>query len=341
MDKKTTIVITPRDRYSELAGCIKDIYAYTDEASFELIILDLGYPAEDLAAAKQELAGRNNYRILDFGRIIPMAAMSKVRDHINTPFAAFMDNDSRALPGWLPPLVATAEQTQAAIVFPITLERAGVDEGADIRNHLFTTRIHVIDVEKTPYLVEYKTHRRTLPEQLPQEVTESESFELHCVMFNTAILKTLELPHMTIREHLDIGMQCKARNLKIYVVPQSRIVFDNLATPGKLADLKYFNLRWSSQITWQSSRLFEKRWGYKFYSEYSIYNWAIRRRLFLLMRWLCIPIGLANKIDRLFMAVRRRVAPIWDPIKDAEAKSTSLYDRLPNRTPQQLDHSVI
>lgn len=89
---------------------------------------------------------------------------------------------------------------------------------------------------------------------------------------------------MTIREHLDIGMQLRARNLKLYVDPRCNIIFDNLGTRAELADLKYFNLRWNSKITEQSSRLFEQRWGFKFYSEPSIYNWAIRRRIFLLLR---------------------------------------------------------
>ena len=341
MTKPVTIVITPRDRYSELAKCIDDLYRFTDESLFELIILDLGYPASDLELGKKKLAGKSNYRILDYGRIIPIEAMSRVREHLQTRYVVFMDNDSRALEGWLPPLIETANETGAAVINPITLERSGVDEGADVRNHLFTTELRVVDVEGSPYLIEFKTFRRSLPHELPKAVTETQAFELHCVMFDTQVLKTLELPRMTIREHLDIGMQLKSKGMKLVVEPRSKIIFDNLGTRGKFSDLRYFNLRWNGRITEQSSRLFEKRWGYKFYSEQSIYNWAIRRRIFLILRWLYLPIPVANKIDRVIFAIRRKLFPIWDPLENPHDVAQQLYETLPDGVPKQLDHALV
>ncbi len=338
--KPATIVITPRDRYSSLAQCIVDLYEYTDESLFDLIVLNLGYPQKDWDAGIRELADRDNYRVFDYGSIIPMAAMDQVRKEIQTPYAVFMDNDSRALPGWLPPLIASANSTQAAVVYPVTLERSGVDAGADVRTHLWTTELRVVDVEKTPFLIEHKTFRRALPEDLPAESAESQAFELHCVMFNTEVLKTLELPRMTIREHLDIGLQIRSRGLKLLVEPSSHIVFDNLGTRANLSDLKYFNLRWNTHITEQSSRLFEKRWGYSFYSEKSIYNWARRRRRFLIMRWLYLPIPVANFLDKIVSAIQRRVRPIWDPLDDPDGNSRPLYDGKSDSVPKQLNHSL-
>lgn len=340
MNKPATIVITPRDRYSELAGCIKELYKYTDPAMFDLIVLDLGYPAVDMQLAKKELEGKTNYQIIDYGRIIPVEALDRVRKLINTRYTVLLDNDSRAIEEWLPRLVQTADEEQAAVCYPVTLERAGVDEGADVRCHLFTTELRYVDVDNKPYLIEHKTFRRALPDELPKTVTETQAFELHCVMFNTEVLKSIEIPHMTIREHLDIGMQLRARNLKICVEPRCRIMFDNLATRANLADLKYFNLRWNPQITWQSSRLFEKRWGYKFYSEEAMYFWAVRRRFFIFLRLFYIPIPIANKIDLLFSAIMRRIKPIWDPLKDPYGPSCLLYEKFPNQQPVQLDHSV-
>jgi len=340
MVKPVTVIITPRDRYSKLSQCIHDLYEHTHEELFDLVILDLGYPSNDLEEAKLYLQDKTNYRIVEYGRIIPMEAMSRIRGEITTKYCVFMDNDSRALEGWLPPLIEAGENTGAAVVNPVTLERSGVDEGAEVRNHLYTNELRVVSVDGTPYLIEHKTFRRSTPDEIPREISETQSFELHCVMFNTEVLKSLELPRMTIREHLDIGMQLRASGKKLIVEPRSRIVFDNLGTRARLSDLKYFNLRWNGRITEDSSRLFEKRWGYKFYSEQAIYNWAIRRRIFLVLRWLYIPIPLANKIDRLFFAIRRKLLPIWDPLKDPFAESFSLYDQLPDGVPKQLDHAL-
>ncbi len=341
MEKLVTIVISPRDRYSELAQCIAQVYANTDNGLFDLIVLDLGYPAKDLRAAEHELASRSNYKIINMGHIIPIEAIDNIRKQVSTKYTVFLDNDSRVLPGWLPPLIETCQTKQAAVVYPHILERAGVDEGAAIRNHLFTTEFRVVYVAEKPYLIEHKTYRRALVEDVPKSVTESEAFELHCVMFDTAILKTLEMPRMTIREHLDIGLQLKSKGLKIYVDPRSQIVFDNLGTRANWSDMRYFNLRWNSAITSQSSRLFEKRWGYRFYSEESMYNWAVRRRTFLIMKWLYLPTLIANKIDRIIAAARRRVHPVWDPLQDPDSLSVPLYDVLNDNAPVQLDHSVV
>ena len=340
MEKSVTIVITPRDRYSQLAHCLEALYQCTDPAGFDLIVLNLGYPARDWRAALGVLAGRDNYRLLEWGQVIPMEAMDRVRGHITTPYTVFMDNDTRVLPDWLPPLLETAGSRRAAVVYPVTLERAGVDQGADIRCHLFTTELRVLDVKGKPYLIEYKSHRRALPEELPESVTESQAFELHCVMFDTLVLQSLELPRMTIREHLDISLQLKVKGHRLFVDPRSRVIFDNLGTRANLADLRYFNLRWNPHITMQSSRLFERRWGYCFYSESAIYHWSSRRRLFLLMRWLFLPVSAANAIDRLLSAVRRRIRPVWDPVKDPEQQARGFYESLGGAAPLQLDHSV-
>ena len=178
-----------------------------------------------------------------------------------------------------------------------------------------------MDVESKPYLIEYKTFRRALPQDLPQSVTESQAFELHCVMFDTKVLKSLEFPRMTIREHLDIGMQLRSRNLKLFVEPRSQVKFDNLGTRANLSDLIYFNLRWNKRITAESSALFEKRWGYRFYTEKSIYNWASRRKLFLVLRWLFLPVVVVNGIDRVVEGVKRRLSPVWDPLDDPISQS--------------------
>lgn len=337
MNTPVTIVITPRDRFSKLAQCIETLYANTDSSLFELVILNLGYPKKDWTQAMDAMEGKSNFRIFDYGMIIPMEAMRKVRSELHTEFAVFLDNDTRVLSGWLPPLIDAARQTQAAIVYPVTLERSGVDVGEDIRNHLFTTEIRSVEVDSEKYLIEHKTFRRARIEELPDQITESQAFELHCVMFRVDSLNMIEIPQMTIREHLDIGMQLRALNQKLYVVPASQVVFDNLGSRARLSDLKYFNVRWNRTITARSSRLFEKRWGYRFYSEPAIYEWAKRRQRFMLMRWFFVPVAAANLIDRIIAGVRRRISPPWDPLSDPFACSELLYDS--NLGPAPIQHS--
>ncbi|MES2625028.1 MAG: glycosyltransferase [Pseudomonadota bacterium] len=336
-----TILVTPRDRYSGTVKNLECLYRYTKIEYFELVLVDLGYPAAMRKEIEAFLSDKKNARIVSPGKLIPMASLRKLRDSVTSKYTVLIDNDSHVTEGWLEPLLKAAEETDAAVVSPIVLEKSGVDEGAELRNHLFSTELRVVEVGGNPYLIEYKTYRRALPEELPQGLSDTEAFELHGVLFRTEDLKSLEIPEMTIREHLDMGMQLKNKGRRMLVEPKSILLFDNLGTRSEFADLEFFNRRWNGKITKSSSDLFEKRWGYRFYSEDAMYYWAIRRRLFLLLRWMHLPVSVANKIDRLFGAIRRRIAPVWDPLSNPEAQSTSFYKKLGNKFPQQCSHDIV
>lgn len=325
-DVKVTVVITPRDRYSGVIECIENLYKLTPEP-FLLKVVDLAYPKKIKHELVELLACKDNAELLEMGLIIPMEAMRNVRESITTPYVMFLDNDSNVTEGWLPPLLAVAESDEKiALVNPLTLEKAGVDIGAPLRNHLFTNEITCLEVEGTDYLIEEKHYRRALPEDIPQEVVASEMFELHGVLFNTKILQEIELPQMVIREHIDIAIQLKKLGYKVFSQPNSIVVFDNLGTRMELADMKFFFFRWGKTLTWQSSRLFEQRWGYNFYAEQAMYHWVFRRRIFLYCRWLHIPISLANQVTRIFAKIKTLIKPVWDPVKNPSEKAVNFFE---------------
>ncbi len=325
-DVKVTVVITPRDRYSGVIECIENLYKQTPEP-FLLKVVNLAYPKEIERELIQLLATKDNAELIEMGLIIPMEAMRNVRDSITTPYVMFLDNDSNVTEGWLPPLLSIAESDEKiAIVNPLTLEKAGVDIGAPLRNHMFTNEITCLEVEGTDYLIEEKHYRRALPEEIPQEVVASEMFELHGVLFNTKILQEIELPQMVIREHIDIAIQLKKLGYKVFSQPSSIVIFDNLGTRMELADMKFFFFRWGKTLTWQSSRLFEQRWGYNFYSEQAMYHWVFRRKVFLYCRWLHIPISLANQVTRIFAKIKTLIKPVWDPVRNPSEKAVNLFE---------------
>ena len=256
-----TVVITPRDRYTGIADCIENLYRCTPEP-FKLVVIDADYPPALRREMEAAIKGKANATIVAMGLVIPMEALAAIRDRIDTPYLMHLDNDSDVTPGWLPPLLETAAATNAAIINPLTLERAGVDDGEDLRCHLYTSDIRVVDVAGTPYLIENKHFRRTPHRELPTEVRDTETFEMHGVMFETAALQALDIPHMTIREHIDISMQLQAMGRRQVVDPRSVVEFDNLGTRASLSDLKYFDHRWNAKIMRASSDLFFARWGY-------------------------------------------------------------------------------
>ena len=332
MNPVTTVIINPRDRYSGLAGCIEALYRCTPEP-FHLWVLDLGYPPKIIDPVRKLLAGRENARIVDIGLATPMDALRAVRDEIATPSVVLLDNDSRVTEGWLPPLMR-AMRDGASVVSPLILEHEGLDRGAPLRNHLSTAELRVVDVEGTPYLIEQKYDRRADVDSLSRRRAPTGTFELHCVLFSAPTFKAIELPSMVIREHLDISLQVFARGESIMVEPESVVTFDNLATRMELADMRFFFYRWNKKLTESSSRLFERRWGYRFYSEQSMYNWVFRRKTFLLLRWLRIPTGLANVLTNIAKRLMRRD---WDPLSDPEGASRRLLDE---GVPRQLSHEI-
>jgi hypothetical protein len=139
---------------------------------------------------------------------------------------------------------------------------------------------------------------------------------------------------MVVREHLDIALQVLARGETLMVEPASVVTFDNLATRMQLPDMRFFFYRWSQPLIERSSRLFERRWGYRFYSEQSMSNWAFRRKVFLWARWFGLPIGIANRITSVAKRLFRRD---WDPLRDPEAASRRFPD---GAAPLQSSHET-
>ncbi|AWL11652.1 hypothetical protein HMF8227_01171 [Saliniradius amylolyticus] len=321
---QVTVVITPRDRYSGIIECINNLYRCTSEP-FKLKVLDLDYPKHLKKSIADTLADKPNAEVIELGLVIPMQAIRQIRDNIDTPYTMLLDNDSNVTENWLPPLLETARDEHAAIVNPLTLEKAGVDEGASLRNHLYTNEIRIVNVEGQDYLIEDKHFRRALPEDIPKEVRSSEMFELHGVLFDTQVLQSIELPQMVIREHIDIGMQIRQMGRAIVTQPESVVIFDNLGTRMAWFDMKFFFFRWAPKLTYHSSRLFESRWGYNFYAEQAMYHWVFRRKIFLLCRWLYLPIPIANTVTRLVGKVKTLFTPVWDPLSDPVQLSQNYY----------------
>jgi hypothetical protein len=330
--KPVTIVITPRDRYSGVLECIETVYRCTPPP-FNLLVLDLGYPRSLAQSIRTALADRDGAEFVPLGRMIPMDAFERIRERIRTPYTVFLDNDSRVTEGWLPPLLETG-RGGAALVSPLTLEREGLDGGAPLRNHIYTSELRVVEVEGTPYLIEYKPYRRALRDEIPQQVAPTDMFELHCVMMETAVLQALDMPKMVVREHIDIGMQIHAMGRRLVAQPRSVVIFDNLKQRMTRDDIRFFFYRWSTPLATGSQRLFQERWGYEFLSKQSMLNWIYRRKVYLLARYVGLPSGLSNKLAN---GMKKVFCREWAPLKDPIARSQRLYETLPGGVPVRRD----
>lgn len=332
MHPDITVIINCRDRYSGLLDCVEELYRHTG-APFRLLVLDLGYPAGELEPVRRHLANRADAEIVPLGLMTPLKALRTVQPRVTGRAVMLLDNDSRVTAGWLEPLLDVLADG-AAVAAPVTLEREGVDFGAPLRNHLYVGQFRLVDVDGTPMLIEHKGHRRALPEELPRERAETETFELHGVMFAGDVFRALEIPDLVMREHLDLCMQLLAQGRRIVVEPRSTVIFDNLGTRMSLADMRFFFHRWSQRRAERASRLFEERWGYRFYSEHYMSVWIFRRKVFLVARWLGLPNALANRVT---LVAKRLFCRDWNPLVDPDAVSRPLR---PAIQPRQLSHAL-
>lgn len=326
-----TIVIAPRERYYGILACIAAIYDNTEE-SFDLIIPNVGYPDSLMKKVAAKISGYPNAKIIDYsGMVLPMALFRTIVPTIFTDVLVWVENDTIVYPGWMPPLIESIA-AGASFVSPLILEKEGVDRGAKIRTHLYTSKILVVDYQGTDYLIECKEFRRELVKNLPNDIRTTETFEWHAVAFKTADLRNIDFPKMVMRQQIDIAMQLRAQGKTMVVNPNSKVIFDNLCTRMTIQDIKYFFFVWSQRLNEESSRIFEKRWGYKFYSEQSIYNWVFRRKVFLLCRFVFIPIPIANIITGL---CRRVFCKEWDPLIDPIGLSRQLSKEIGNPEPNR------
>src|SRR5262245_48647013 len=108
MTEPVTIVIVPRDRFSSLPACVDSIIANTD-VPFRLAILDLGYPRKLLSQVEQR-ASEVPLNIFPGGRTIPTLAFQRCLPNIDTPYIAWVDNDTFVGPGWMSALLERARQ---------------------------------------------------------------------------------------------------------------------------------------------------------------------------------------------------------------------------------------
>jgi hypothetical protein len=212
----------------------------------------------------------------------------------------------------------------ARVILPVTLEREGLDADRrklPLRNHISHAELRRVRVNDVEYVFDYKPFRRAAPEELPTEAHPIDFFELHTFFAETAVLRMLDFPAMVVREHIDLGIQLHQLGIPIWCEPKARVIFDNIHERPTLADLKFFFYRWNEALINQSHELFEKRWGYRFYGEQFMKNWAFRRKVFSLCRFAGIPHKIADFASRGFNKLLRPKIPAHlsgDPLPRSE-----------------------
>jgi GT2 family glycosyltransferase len=305
-----TIVIVPRDRFSSVEACTRSILEHTPEP-VKLAFLDFGYSRRTVRDLRELCAGRP-FEIVPCGRTIPMDAFRSYLGRIDTPYTCWVDNDTFVTPGWLTAMLDAATTRGMRAILPLTFEREGLDIDArrlELRVHISHSELRKVAVGSEDYIFDYKPFRRAARDEVPAGPWTVDFFELHTFFAETALLRQIDFPSMVVREHIDIGIQLQRMGVPIWCVPQAEVIFDNIHTRPTIEDLRFFTFRWSDTLVDRSHRLFAERWGWRFYNEQFLKNWAFRRRVFSTARFCGLPHRAADLVSRAMVKFFRPALP--------------------------------
>ncbi|MFO1060032.1 MAG: glycosyltransferase [Dongiaceae bacterium] len=256
-----SIVVVPRERFSIALRSLRSLIACT-EPGYELIYVDAGSPPavrDGLAA----MAARHGFRLIrDERPLSPTQARNIGRAAARGELVVFADNDLLVTPGWLPPLVACARETGAALVSPLIL----YGEPRDGAIHFGGGEL-VVDPGPPPRQARER-HALAgcrLAELAPGTLVRrpTDFGEFHCVLISRAALDRLppfDEGLLSMSEHLDVALELRQQGGSMVLEPASRVVgYDG--GPFTLADAVYAGMRWGEPWNQATHDRFAAKWG--------------------------------------------------------------------------------
>lgn len=278
-----TIVVSPRERFSYSQTSLESIYQNT-EIPFKLVYVD-GNSPKSIQEYLTQQSVEKGFELIRVNHILtPNQARNIGLSCVKTKYVAFVDNDVVVSPGWLRSLVQCAEETDAAIVGPLTCQDEPVHETVHFANGV--ARV-IVDVKGRRRLREKMTRQgQKVPKILSKlERTEAELVEFHCMLANTQIFETLgplDEGFLNTKEHVDLCMNVREAGGQIYFEPTSVITY----VPGiswNWADLHLYMLRWSDAWELNSLKHLQQKWNLSedtyFTHKYKALGWRRRKMI--------------------------------------------------------------
>jgi GT2 family glycosyltransferase len=299
-----TIVVVPRDHFSDTKESLESLYAFTLQ-SCPLVYVDGGSPQRIAQYLRQQADSRNFELIRYDYYLTPNQARNIGAQRARTRYIVFVDNDIVAAPDWLATLVECADATGAAVVGPLNYERrpllqtvhfVGGDAQIAITNENGKERRRLID----------RIHKV----RIPASYETTDSAEFHCMLVRTEVFRRLgglDENMLSTRENVDFCLTLQKAGEKVYVEPRSKITYLP-PNPLRLSDVPFFAIRWSDLWDLSSFHYLRDKWNLDedeyFLRQYTNLGWR-RRELMMrsgLLRWLVSfrARGAAERILRPF-----------------------------------------
>ncbi len=254
-----TIVVVPRERFSATEQALESLLAHTNPG-VEILYFDGGSPPLVCEYLRRQAAERGFRLIRSECFLTPNQARNLALAQVRSKYAVFIDNDAVVSPGWLPPLVACAEETGAWAVGPIycqdeplatTVHMAGGEARIELRGGR-----RVLHESHARYGQSLATVRPHLRRQAVEQI------EFHCALVRRDLAERigpLDERLLSVCEHTDMCLLIRAAGGAVYLEPDSIVTYVG-PPPFDSTDLPYYRLRWSHNWNVASINRFREKW---------------------------------------------------------------------------------
>lgn len=263
MTTDVTIVVSPRERFSYTRESLESIFQYTT-TPFELIYVDGGSP-KSINTYLQDQAQLKNFQLIRTEHYLaPNQARNLAIPHVKTKYVLFVDNDVVVSPEWLEKLIQCAEETNAAIVCPLTCIGQPLHQTIHLAGGEAHIRVEVNEAgtQRKVHEKHYFVNRPVVEVQDQLYRQQCEFAEFHCMLVRTDIFETIGLLDeklLSTREHIDFCMSVTNAGGTVYCEPASVVTY----VPDlkfEWSDLSFFFLRWSDAWEIASLEHFCQKW---------------------------------------------------------------------------------
>ena len=306
MNSQTTIIISPRDRFSVLVKCVRNVMHQTT-VPVDIILAAGGVPEPIRKRLESEFSGKVKFIFRDEFLNASVLRNIALRE-TKTETAVCIDSDVFPRPGWLEPLLECYRETGAVLISPVVLDRQNLIHTAG--NECYVTEGH----GKKYGMAEL--HYANLPVSQTTNIKrrEMDYAEVHCHFVNVEKALNLGIYDEHFREGMDFdsGMTVRKAGEKVILEPRSMVYLHLPEVLKDMVDLEFFIWKWDLNEALRGFEYFEKKWGIDMIGRSGIREYIImlnHRVGFCTRLW---PSAFSMSVDGSYLRAKKTAIQIFE-----------------------------
>jgi GT2 family glycosyltransferase len=266
MSERSTVIVTPRDRFSTIEKCLRNVLKFT-KTPVDVWLVAGGVPEALERRLRSQFDGRVQFIFREkFMNTAELRNMG-LRE-AKTGTAACLDSDVFVRPGWFEPLARCQKETGAGLVVPIVLDRQSLIHTAGNDFYVTTHKGRRYGMAELRYANLPYVDGANIPRR------ETDFGEVHCHFVDVKKALELGIYDENLREgsDFDSGMTLKKAGLKLMIEPDSVVYLHYPEVLNNLVDFGIYRWKWNIEACLESFHYFERKWGIDMLSKSNMRN---------------------------------------------------------------------